>query len=854
MKTGKSKTSRGAARRVGKTNVARNITARKQAEKALRESEERYRSLFENMLEGFAYCQMIFEHDQPQDSIYLAVNRAFEELTGLKNVIGKKLTEVIPEIRESNPELFEIYGRVAMTGKPEQFEVCLEPLGGRWLSISVYSPAKGYFIAIFDNITKRKRAEAEIQRRADEFAALYDSARDLSTLTDLTSLLQTTVERATTLLATQSGFIYLYDAEQGDLELAITKNLNTPLDARLKLGEDASGKAAQTLQPIIVDNYHAWEQRSSKYDQLPITSILGVPMLYGGELIGVLAINSLEPVSRKFTEADAQLLSLFAGQAASAVHNARLFDETRQRLAGLQALNRVSTALRTASTLDEMLPLLLNETLAVLNTTAGAVSFYDSQHDELRQVVARGWFTQTSQSAKANDGIAGQVFKTGQPYVTREFKSDPVTSELARAQIPEAWGGALVPIRAAEEIIGTLGASVQLPRELTREEMRLLNTLAEIAGTAIQRTRLHAETQHRLSMVQSLHAIDMAISSSLDLRVTLNVFLEHVTTLLNVDATDVLLLNPQMSILEFAAARGFRTKMIERSHLRLGEGYAGKAALERRTMRIANLPAVGDAFVRQALLAAEGFVAYYGVPLIAKGQVKGVLEVFQRAPLDPNPEWLAFLGTLGGQAAIAIDSISLFNALQRSSNDLVMAYDTTLEGWSRALDLRDKETEGHTRRVTEMTVRLARAMGMSDTELVHVRRGALLHDIGKMGVPDAILLKPGELTDEEWKLMRKHPEYAYNLLTPIAYLHPALDIPYCHHEKWDGTGYPRGLKGEQIPLAARLFAVVDVWDAVTSDRPYRAAWSKEKARAYILAGSGTHFNPKVVETFLQMEE
>ena len=209
---------------------------------------------------------------------------------------------------------------------------------------------------------------------------------------------------------------------------------------------------------------------------------------------------------------------------------------------------------------------------------------------------------------------------------------------------------------------------------------------------------------------------------------------------------------------------------------------------------------------------------------------------------------------LGGQAAIAVDNAAVYEDLHQSNAELTLAYDKTIEGWSRALDLRDKETEGHAQRVTEITLRLAKAMGIGDAELVHIRRGALLHDIGKMGVPDDILLKPGKLTDEEWVLMRKHPQLAYDLLSPITYLRTALDIPYCHHEKWDGTGYPRGLKGEQIPLVARLFAVVDVWDALRSDRPYRPAWDEEKVREHILAGSGTHFDPKVVETFLNLLE
>jgi putative nucleotidyltransferase with HDIG domain len=192
----------------------------------------------------------------------------------------------------------------------------------------------------------------------------------------------------------------------------------------------------------------------------------------------------------------------------------------------------------------------------------------------------------------------------------------------------------------------------------------------------------------------------------------------------------------------------------------------------------------------------------------------------------------------------------LFTNLQSSNTELFRAYNATIEGWSHALDLRDKETEGHTQRVTEMTVRLARAFGLNESDLVQVRWGALLHDIGKLAVPDAVLHKPGPLSDGEWELMKRHPFLAYEMISPIHYLRRAVDIPYCHHEKWDGTGYPRGLTGEQIPVAARLFAVVDMWDAITSDRPYRPAWSRERALAYIREQSGKHLDPEVVLAFL----
>ncbi|MEK6622213.1 MAG: HD domain-containing phosphohydrolase, partial [Planctomycetota bacterium] len=278
----------------------------------------------------------------------------------------------------------------------------------------------------------------------------------------------------------------------------------------------------------------------------------------------------------------------------------------------------------------------------------------------------------------------------------------------------------------------------------------------------------------------------------------------------------------------------------------------GRAAVERHPVFIHNLR--DESCVRSKQLSRdESFVSYYVAPIIAKGQVSGVLEVFHRAPFDPDQEWLGFMETLAGQAAIAIDNVRLFEDLQHANAELVQAYDATIEGWSHALDLRDKETEGHSQRVTDMTVQISIAMGINKEHLIHVRRGALLHDIGKMGVPDNILLKVEPLTDEEWVIMRKHPVHAYKLLSRIAYLSPALDIPYCHHEKWDGAGYPRELKGEEIPLAARIFSVVDVWDALRSDRPYRKGWPEEKVREHIKSLAGTHFDPQVTEAFLKIK-
>ncbi|MCC6442090.1 MAG: HD domain-containing protein [Armatimonadetes bacterium] len=347
--------------------------------------------------------------------------------------------------------------------------------------------------------------------------------------------------------------------------------------------------------------------------------------------------------------------------------------------------------------------------------------------------------------------------------------------------------------------------------------------------------------------------VDRVISTSLNLRMILQLFIDESLSQLKVDTAAVLLCGAMDRDLTYAAGKGFFANGSRMESLKAGLCEAGARAMEQGHLHFDTLTENHEAFTDTGILREEGFQAYYAIPLVAKGRPKGVLQFFHRSPLAPDPDWLEFLNALAGQAAIAIDNATLFESIQRTNMELTRAYDATVAGLSSALELRDHETKGHSQRVTELTLILACALDITDeTELGHIRLGALLHDIGKIGVPDRILLKPGPLDDEEWEAMRKHPKYAYDMLSSISFLGPALGIPYCHHEKWDGTGYPRGLKGADIPLPARIFAVVDVWDALRSDRPYRKSWPEEKVREYIRSLSGTHFDPQVVEAFLRL--
>ena len=359
----------------------------------------------------------------------------------------------------------------------------------------------------------------------------------------------------------------------------------------------------------------------------------------------------------------------------------------------------------------------------------------------------------------------------------------------------------------------------------------------------------------QVQRLQALREIDTAITIGDELCSVLETILRHVTDLLGVHAADILLYDPDSEQMQYSVSRGFQVLEDFSVRVNLSTSLAGRSALEQRTIRYPD-PEITAEMVSQKFLTecmqAENFKIYFAAPLYAKNEIKGVLEVYHRDELKPDLEWFGFLETLAGQAAIAIDNSQLVEGLIETNIKLEQAYDQTLQGWIRFLDLRDMETGDHTQRLINMTVKLARRMGVGEDELEHIRRGTLVHDIGKIGVPDQILHKPGPLNETEWEQMKQHPIFAYEMLSKIDYLRPVLDIPYCHHEKLDGSGYPRGLREGEIPLAARIFAVVDIYDALSHDRVYRKAWKPEQVLEHIRMISGSHLDPQVVDVFLEM--
>jgi PAS domain S-box-containing protein/putative nucleotidyltransferase with HDIG domain len=788
------------------------IAERKKVEALAKQAEAFETSLLENA------PMAIYVHSR--DGYALLVNRAAETVfhRSRDEMLGRLVKDVFPP--DMAHAFLETNQRVLDSAAPLTYESALQTSDGTRYFQTVKFPvrdASGEINSVGGlsiDVTERQRAEQALAASEQRFRALIEKSSEAIVLLGMAGTVLYTSPATTRILggAVDGGLGSNWLNRVHPDDLPLVSNLLSKL-------AQAPGES-KTVEFRYLHRDGAWRWLEA----------IGTNLLAESSVQAIVG-NFRDITERKRTE-----------------------EEIRRQTAHAEALAHTAARLNAQLDLASVLKAVCEETARAMNVPASALRLYDPRRDELLFAGSYGLphaFSAFKPSPRSlydklvdqqGDLIIAQDVQALESVPNRDFYAAFDIRTVVTAMM----------LRGSQLIGGLSIFTMGEAREFNEAEQVLLRGLANQAAQAILNAQLFDETQRRLGRLRALRAIDSAITASVDLNFTLNRVLEEVTTQLQVDAADILQFNERENMLQYVVSLGFRSNALQHTRLRLGAGYAGTSALERRRIKVLSLTEAIDGLARAPLLPAEGFVSYYAVPLIAKGQIKGVLEIFHRTRLDPEPEWEEFLEVLAGQAAIAIDNGQLFDNLQRSNLSLRVAYDSTLEGWSRALDLRDEETEGHTQRVTEMTLRLARAMGLDEEDLVQVRRGALLHDIGKMGVPDNILRKPGPLSDDEWVIMRKHPVYAFDLLAPIAYLRPALDIPYCHHEKWDGTGYPRGLKGEQIPLAARLFSVVDVWDALRSDRPYRPAWAEGKVREHIRSLTGTHFDPRAVEAFWQV--
>jgi HD-GYP domain-containing protein (c-di-GMP phosphodiesterase class II) len=695
----------------------------------------------------------------------------------------------------------------------------------------------------------------ETSRRAQEAHAIAEVGRNVSSTLQIEIVLETIAQHAKELLRAETSAVYLASSEEPLLwaVAALGKDSREIKDDPLFIGSGILGNIAlQQTGEIINDT--ASDQRAITVkgtESDPDEHLMGVPVLSKDKLTGLLAVwRSGE--GEEFKPYELDFLNSLAQQAAVAIENARLFEAEQRHFQEAETLRQAAESITSTLDIQRVLDSILENLNRVVPFDSAAVFLIEKDH--VRLTACKGMpdnISDTDQLFPADNELFQEIHTSGLPLILRDAQLD---SRYEKWVVDQTRGWMGVPLIARGNIIGYITIDSMKVGAYNDHDATLASTFAHQAAVAIENARLYERGEQQIRQLTVLRDIDSAISSSFDLRIILNLLIGNAVHELNVDAVVILLYNPDiMSLYVFASSGLNNTQFDTATSIRIGENLAGHVVIQRKLVQIENLADMTD-FHPAKYISEENFISYFGVPLISKGQIKGVMEVYSRNKCNPDPDWLNFLQTLAGQAAIAIDNVQLFRNLQRTNQELTLAYDTTLAGWGRALELRDKETQGHTDRVVELTLELARRMGVGGEELTNIMRGTMLHDIGKMGVPDHILHKPGPLTEEEWEIMQQHPQYAFDLMNPIPYLRQAVDVPYAHHERWDGSGYPRGLKGEEIPLAARIFAVVDVWDALLYERVYRDAWPEEKVIDYLKSTAGIELDPYIVTKFLELIE
>ncbi len=789
---------------------------KKKTDEELRRLKEFNESIVQSVIEA-----ILIEDDQGNITF---INPAAQELLGYtpEELTGQHWTTIVPA-----KETKAISGQLdkRRKGVAGQYEAALLSKAGQ--EIPVIVNARPLFegdqftgvLTAFTDITERKQAEKDLADKARELETLHHIGVAIAVQKDLTELLQYIVEQTADLVDAQSCSVLLLDEETG--ELVFRAAVDKAAGKRVPPGKGIVFRAFNTNKPQIVNDLSA---DPDYYDHILVeagakeASLLAVRLQIEDQAIGVL--TALNKKNGQFSQNDSDILTIVANHAAIAIEKTRLYEAAlaaRQNAEEQRQFseNIVQTAPTIVITLDEA------ANLITFNQYAETLTGYSST-----EIIGQNWVEIfIPDEIKTELSNSFQAFTNG-PDLSWSNENPILCKDGSTRQI--AWQNALLK-DPQDQFIAVLAIGLDIT----------------------ERVQAEARIQQQLQQLDTLHRIDMAITASMDLGIIYNQILLQVIAHLNASAAAILEYNKFSHSLTYAALQGTNSPLLQQKPLSLGVGLAGRVALEHQALSF-SLHAEQEELTHVPLPNKAEFVSYYGLPLIAKGELKGVLEIFHNQPFDPEPGVTDFLNTLASQAAIAIDNYTLFNELKSSKLDLTLAFDASLESWTKTLALRSPETETPSERITELTLTLARTFGVSEEQLAHVRRGVLLHDIGKMAVPDHILTKPEPLPEAEWEIMRQHPTFAHNMLSPVDFLRPASEIPHCHHEKWDGSGYPQGLQGKQIPLAARIFAVIDVWDALISHRPYREAWPQEKALTYIREQSGKAFDPEVVDAFFQI--
>lgn len=812
--------------------LVEDVSGRESPETALRVSDARLASIIDTAMDAI----ISIDSDQRITLFNAAAEQMFR--CSAAEAIGQSLDLFIPvRFRLRHRKDINSFGRSSVTkrmmGRVDAVSIIgLRADGAEFpaeasISQTEVSGRKTYTVILRD-ISERKEAE----KLREVLLYISNAAISVDTLEELYAEFHRALQN---IMVADNFFIALYDQKAGLLSFPYFVDEKEPMPAPYPLGRGLTEYVLRSGKPLL-----GRQERIAKLihegqiDAIGPASIdwLGVPLNLQEKIIGVMAIQTYREGIR-YTQRELDIMTIVSSQVAQCIERKRAeasLRESEKRYRAIfestgvpiweedySAVMLAINELKAQGVMD--LPRYLDEHPEFLQYAAQMIKILDMNRAALKMLGAGDKAELLGSLARILDQQALQSFREeilalaeGKQYYENESYAHTLLGERR-----DQWVTITFPVEETDYrrvLVSTLDITERKNRE------RQLEAIAAVSATL-------RGTQTRAEM--------------------LPVIVEQFTSLTGAEGCALLLRDPSSGEAVVEATRG-QTAIETGSRIPPGKGIAGHVIETGRPYVTNEFPDNPLSYYRER----STLKAVIGMPLTIPGGTIGALQIFGSTPFPDS--LMPVLASVANMAANAIHRVSLYEESQLLARELSQAYEETLTGWARALELRDEPTQDHTRRVVELTLRLVRELSVPEADLEHIRRGAILHDIGKMGIPDIILRKPSRLTSREKNIMRRHPQYAYDMLSTIPFLQNALDIPYCHHERWDGKGYPRGLKGEQIPLAARIFAVVDVWDALRFDRPYRKAWSKAKTLKYIRDQSGKHFDPQVVEKFLALEE
>jgi len=753
----------------------------------------------------------------------ITANKAACDFLGVPegSLRGKRLRIALPDFEPSFLTLIE---KALQTGQPQRLVSYTQTFGSRWLDVVASAPRRGFVVVYFRDITQQVDRENQLRDHTKWLEHLFNTT---PTILHVLRLDEDTGEFVPRWISRNIELLTGYTVEEA-LDPAWWPKVLHPEDRDAVLAKSREVLARGELwltyrvrsrwgRDIWIEDYsHVTEVR----DERPVEILV-----------------SWTDITRRIVQEE----------------------QVRDSLRALTNLREISLNLSGLMDLPEIAEVAAR---ACVDKTGALIAWIGKKERDgtirpLGYWPATGSFVCNERfrwdSSPLSVGITGRCVRTGHEQVVHDAETDPTAQPwLETLRKAGVRGGCAIPLRHEGEVIGNLTVYAAEPGFFTGWRIELLRDIATITAGKCASAILRETANKRLAIINTLRRIDLQIVEEPTIEKTFSLIATEPRSLLGVDASSLVILSDD-GTLKWIAGSGFSCEAQQSPQLIAPDEILREVTETGKRVVVPDLRAVTRSrCARKDLVTREGFVWYCAEPIIAGDTLIGILDLFMRRNFEPDNEWFTLLETFTSQFALGWELALSFRALEDSLKETGRAYEAAMVGLVRALELRDNETAGHTLRVAEITLRLAREAGVPEKDLPHIERGALLHDIGKVGVPDAILHKAGPLTEEEWAIMRQHPVFALQILEPIEFLRPAIDIPYCHHERWDGSGYPRGLKGEEIPFAARLFAVVDVWDALTNDRPYRPAWSPQEASAYLCEQRGKQFDGAVVDLFFKV--